>query len=73
MLSGAPAFIMLVLLAALFPTSYFYNAAFALRPRIAPERLWCDHDYPRWGGHTLRTRQTPRARRIGFYHGVGAF
>jgi hypothetical protein len=21
---------------------------------VAQQRLWCDHDYPRWGAHTLR-------------------
>jgi hypothetical protein len=26
---------------------------FALHPLcIAQDRLWCDHDYPRWSGHT---------------------
>src|SRR5215203_397740 len=28
------------------------NAAFALCPlSVALDRLWCDHDYPRWDGH----------------------
>jgi hypothetical protein len=48
-----------VLLAALFylPSSAYLpllgNAAFTLRPLcVAQERLRCDHDYPRWDGHT---------------------
>src|SRR5215212_7551521 len=37
-----------------------YNAAFALRPlRLAKERLWCDHDYPRWGEHTSSPGKHP--------------
>jgi hypothetical protein len=57
-----------VLLAALFylPSSAYLlllgNAAFTLRPLcVAQERLWCDHDYPRWdraqrfGWHTVAT------------------
>jgi hypothetical protein len=74
-LGSVPAFIMLALLAALYPTSYFYNAALALRLLcLAKERLWCDHDYPRWGAHTTESTLAtlPRARRTGFYHGVGA-
>jgi hypothetical protein len=52
-------------LAAFAPSSC--SAAFTLRPLcVAQEHLWCDHDYPRWGGHT------PRARRTGFSHRVGA-
>src|SRR5215217_6521233 len=38
------------------------NAAFALCPlSVALDRLWCDHDYPRWGGHnaTQRTVTSP--------------
>ena len=50
---------MLVLLAALFPTSYFYNAALPLRPLCVARGLgWCDHDYPRWGGHALYSLAT---------------
>ena len=46
---GAPAFILA--LAAL--GRLHFSAAFALRPlRIARGRRWCEHDYPRWGGHT---------------------
>src|ERR671913_1545484 len=34
---------------------------------------WCEHDYPRCGAHTRDVQaQLPRARRTGFYHGVGA-
>src|SRR5215211_1313750 len=38
---------------ALHPSSE--SAAFALRPSfasVARGRRWCDHDYPRWGGHS---------------------
>src|SRR5215204_6599224 len=36
---------------ALLPTPC--SQAFALCPLcLAQERLWCDHDYPRWGAHT---------------------
>jgi hypothetical protein len=35
-----------------------------LRPlRVALDRLWCNHDYPRWGGHStlchICTTQSP--------------
>jgi len=45
------------------------------RQRVAQGRLLCDHDHPRWGGHTLLNvqLQLPRARRIGFSHRAGAF
>src|SRR5215211_3600490 len=39
---------------ALHPSSA--SAAFALRPSfasVARGRRWCEHDNPRWGGHTL--------------------
>jgi hypothetical protein len=39
---------------ALHPSSG--SAAFAFSPSFASVawgRRWCDHDYPRWGGHTL--------------------
>src|SRR5215208_1351123 len=37
------------------------NAAFALLPLcVAQERQWCDHDYPRWGEHTLCNGQLKR-------------
>jgi hypothetical protein len=55
-LYGALAFIMLVLLAALYwgTGSSSTNAAFALRPLcVAQGRRWCNHDHPRWGEHTL--------------------
>src|SRR5215208_392794 len=46
-----------------------WGAAFALRPlRIARDLGWCDHDYPRWGGHN----PSSRARRTGFSPRVGA-
>jgi hypothetical protein len=51
------------------------SAAFALLPSgVARDCWWCDHDYPRWGGHTLEmySYNFPRARRTGFYHRVGA-
>ena len=54
MLYGALAFIMLVLLAALYwgTGSSSTNAAFTLRPLCVARGLqWCDHDYPRWAGH----------------------
>src|SRR5215218_6930177 len=61
-LIGVPAFILS--LAALFGLSL--GAAFALRPlRVARGRGWCDHDYPRWGGHN----PSSRARRTGFLIG----
>ena len=29
------------------------GAVFALRPLgVAQGLVWCEHDYPRWGGHT---------------------
>jgi hypothetical protein len=29
------------------------GAVFALRPLcVARDLVWCEHDYPRWGGHT---------------------
>ena len=31
----------------------------------------CDHDYPRWGAHTLVYVTTPRARRTGVSHTAG--
>src|SRR5215218_3657983 len=33
--------------------------SFALAPSlsVARDRRWCDHDYPRWGGHTSTTLQ----------------
>lgn len=32
-------------------------AAFALRPfRVARDRRWCAHEYPRWGAHTTMDR-----------------
>src|SRR5215207_11225145 len=50
------------------------GVAYALRPRaVARDLGWCDHDYPRWGGHTPEsTVTTLRARRTGFSHMVGA-
>src|SRR5215208_1287528 len=45
------------------------SAAYALRPlRVAWNLGWCDHDYPRWGGHN----PSSRARHTGFSHRVGA-
>jgi hypothetical protein len=45
---------MLVLLAALFYLPWLHNAAFTLCPLcVARDLGWCEHDYPRWGGHTL--------------------
>jgi hypothetical protein len=66
----APAFIMpLAALRGPLP-----DAAFALRPlRVAQDSWWCDHEYPRWGGHILYSYNFLRARRTGFSHGVGAF
>ena len=52
-LYGTLAFIMFVLLAALFYLPWLHNAAFTLRPLcIARDLGWCDDDYHRWGGHT---------------------
>src|SRR5215203_4060249 len=56
------------------------GGAFGLRPlrpsfaSVARGRRWCDHDYPRWGGHNnsaTRLYNAPRARRTGFSHRVG--
>ena len=67
----APAFILSW--AARFSSSSRAALSFAL-PLVAQERQWCDHDYPRWGGHTTECTTHPsRARRTGFYDGVGAF
>src|SRR5215212_5901732 len=45
------------------------SAAYALRPlRVAWNLGWCDHEYPRWGGHN----PSSRARHTGFSHRVGA-
>src|ERR671915_592005 len=54
---GAPAFIMLLLSAApVWPNTS--GAAFALCPLcVARDLRWCDHDYPRWGGHTSESMQ----------------
>src|SRR5215213_10211047 len=42
------------------------SAAYALRPlRVAWNLGWCDHEYPRWGGHN----PSSRARHTGFSHG----
>jgi hypothetical protein len=50
---GAPALI--ILLAAL---GRLFGAAFALRPlRVARDLEWCDHEYPRWVGHTTESMQ----------------
>jgi hypothetical protein len=55
------------------------RAAFALRHlRIARDLGWCDHDYPRWGAHTLDAVTTPpcSAHRLlswgRSYHGPGS-
>src|SRR5215212_7511667 len=43
-----------------------FGAAFALRPlRVAQDRLWCDHDYPRWGGHNTTPRCVARLLVLG--------
>src|SRR5829696_1948101 len=48
------------------PTSYFYNAALALRLLcLAKERRCCDHDYPRWGGHNTTPRCVARLPVLG--------
>src|SRR5215210_4744280 len=49
--------------------------SFALGPRSVARNLGrCEHDCPRWGAHTQWKAHLhlPRARRTGFYHGVGA-
>jgi hypothetical protein len=54
MLQGVPAFIMRVLLAALFCPPRLDNAAFALRPLcVARDLGWCEYDYPRWDAHIM--------------------
>ena len=40
---------------------------------VARDLGGCEHDYPRWGGHTTPFVTIPRARRTGFFHRVGAF
>ena len=54
-----------------------WSASSARLPRTGPgfascvarELGRCDHDYPRWGVHTLVHVTTPRARRAGFSYG----
>ena len=59
-----------------FPPSF--GAAFALRPgSVARDLGWCDHDYPRWGGHNMLCVAfvqliLPSARHTGFSQRVGA-
>jgi hypothetical protein len=72
---GAPALYNACIVGRVVLPPWLHNAAFTLCPLcLAQERLWCDHDYPRWGGHTTdELLYLPRARRTGFYHRVGAF
>src|SRR5215207_291812 len=54
--SGPYAFIMPMLLAALFYLPWLHNAASALRPLCVAWDLGGYHDYPRWGGHNTSSR-----------------
>src|SRR5215208_3738687 len=58
---GALVFIMLVLLAALYWAIIHQRGLRFVRPLcVAREFQWCDHVYPRWGGHnTLCVARVP--------------
>ena len=57
MLQGVPAFIMRVLVAALFYPAPVRQRGLGFAPplRCAGRRCRCEYDYPRWGGHTAES------------------